>query len=97
MVVFTVVVTPFLDRISGMYRRGKWKIPAFLSRNISSAQGRTDFVRVRLIRQNGILTAEPVLGKSGLIRTMVNADGLIEIPANTEGLDKGTAVEVLLI
>ena len=36
------------------------------------------------------LWADPVLGKSGLISTMVKADGLIEIDINTEGLDKGT-------
>jgi molybdopterin molybdotransferase len=36
-----------------------------------------------------------VLGKSGLISTMVFADGLVEIDINTEGLDKGTVVEVI--
>ena len=35
--------------------------------------------------------------QSGLISTMVNADGLIEIDINTEGLDKGTVVEVIPI
>ena len=39
--------------------------------------------------------AEPVLGKSGLIHTMVKADGLIAIGMNTEGLDEGTVVEVM--
>ena len=97
MVVFNVVVAPFLEKISGMQQRQKWKIPALLTRNIASAQGRTDFVRVRLIQKNGQLMAEPVLGKSGLIRTMVKADGLIEIGTNTEGLDKGAKVDVMLI
>jgi molybdopterin molybdotransferase len=41
--------------------------------------------------------AEPVLGKSGLIQTMVQADGLVEIDMNTEGLDKGTLVSVILM
>ena len=39
--------------------------------------------------------AEPILGKSGLINTMVKADGLIAIGMNTEGLDQGATVEVL--
>jgi len=30
-----------------------------------------------------------------LINTMVQADGLIEIDMNTEGLDKGTEVRVI--
>jgi len=73
------------------------KLPAILNRNISSAQGRTDFTRVRLIHKNGVLYAEPILGKSGLIHTMLQADGLIEIGVNTEGLDKGTRVDVMLL
>jgi molybdopterin molybdotransferase len=52
---------------------------------------------VRLVEKEGVLWAEPILGKSGLIRTMVKADGLIEIGINSEGLDKGTKVDVLLL
>jgi molybdopterin molybdotransferase len=36
-----------------------------------------------------------VLGKSGLISTMVNANGLVQIDINTEGIDKGAEVEVI--
>ena len=97
MVVFNVVVRPFITRISGLTKDRVWKIPAVLSRNIASAQGRTDFIRVKLISDHDTLMAEPVLGKSGLIRTMVKADGLIEIGINTEGLDKGSLVDVMLI
>ncbi|MBW2171631.1 MAG: hypothetical protein JRF69_06560, partial [Deltaproteobacteria bacterium] len=35
-------------------------------------------------------------GKSGLIHTMVKADGLIRIDMNSEGLDEGTPVRVIL-
>jgi molybdopterin molybdotransferase len=48
-----------------------------------------------LSEKDDILWAEPILGKSALINTMVKADGLIEIGVNTEGLDKGTEVEVI--
>ena len=60
-----------------------------------SAQGRIDYVRVRLTMDNGELVAVPVLGKSGLIRTMLEADGLVEIPVNDEGIEKGASVPVL--
>jgi molybdopterin molybdotransferase len=66
-----------------------------LSRNVASRQGRIDFIRVRLRSEEGQLWADPVLGKSGLISTMVLADALLEIDINTEGLDKGTVVEVI--
>jgi molybdopterin molybdotransferase len=99
MVVFDVVVRPFLEHLAGRLpaTSRRLKIPARLNRNISSAQGRTDFIRVRLIHKDDRIWAEPVLGKSGLINTMVMADGLIEIDRNTEGLDEGTIVEVFPI
>jgi molybdopterin molybdotransferase len=45
---------------------------------------------------HGEILAEPILGKSGLIRTMVQADGLIAVDMNTEGLEKGDPVAVAL-
>ncbi|MEA1948517.1 MAG: gephyrin-like molybdotransferase Glp [Thermodesulfobacteriota bacterium] len=99
MVVFEVVVKPFIEQISGLSVKHKkdFKLPARLSRNISSSQGRADYIRVRLNEKDGVLCAEPILGKSGLINTMVKADGLIEIGVNTEGLNKGADVEVIPI
>jgi molybdopterin molybdotransferase len=98
MVVFRVLVQPFVDYLGGLDDRFRrvFKIPCRLARNLSSSQGRVDFVRVRLVLQDGELYAEPLLGKSGLIHTMVKADGLICIAAPVEGLDKGDAVEVEL-
>jgi molybdopterin molybdotransferase len=97
MVVFDVVVRPFLEHVAGRRSTasGRLKIPARLSRNIPSAQGRTDFIRVRLLHKDDGLWAEPVLGKSGLINTMIRADGLIEIDRNTEGFDMGTIVDII--
>jgi molybdopterin molybdotransferase len=99
MVVFARIVKPFIEHISGVSADSQTSIrlKARLSRNVASAQGRVDFVRVRLLQENGITLAEPVLGKSGLISTMVKADGLIEIGENTEGLDQGAEVEVILL
>jgi molybdopterin molybdotransferase len=97
MVVFEVVVRPFIEHQAGVAGglRPQRRLPARLTRNLASAQGRTEFVRVRLIEQNGELWAQPVLGKSGLIHTMVQADGLVRIGQNTEGLEKGSPVAVL--
>ncbi|SMC56077.1 molybdopterin molybdochelatase [Desulfocicer vacuolatum DSM 3385] len=97
MVVFKVVVLPFLKKIMG---KKDWAdqgltIPATLTRNVASAQGRTDFVRVDLQERDGKLYAVPVLGKSGLIRTMVMARALLEIGENVEGVEKDTRVNVL--
>jgi molybdopterin molybdotransferase len=99
MVVFEIVVKPFIGHIGGFSLKHKrqFNLTAQLSRNVSSTQGRTDYIRVRLFEKNGILWADPILGKSGLINTMVKADGLIEIGLNTEGLDEGEKVNVILL
>ncbi|MBI5550238.1 MAG: molybdopterin molybdotransferase MoeA [Desulfobacterales bacterium] len=96
MVVFMVLVRPFLAHLAGWTNDAPVRVPARLTRNVASAQGRVDFVRVRLTHQTGEIWAEPILGASGLIRTMVAADGLIAIDRNSEGLEQGAAVEVLL-
>ncbi|MBW2019941.1 MAG: molybdopterin molybdotransferase MoeA [Deltaproteobacteria bacterium] len=99
MVVFHVMVRPMLERIGGVSEdrlAGAQEVAAVLSRNLASVQGREDYVRVKLVHQGNQVYAEPILGKSGLIHTMVKADGLIRIDMNSEGLEKGTPVKVLL-
>lgn len=98
MVVFSAVIRPFVDHVAGLTSQtsDRVRIPARLTRNLSSAQGRIDFIRVRLHRKNDGLWADPVLGKSGLINTMIQADGLIEVGMNTEGVDQGAEVSVML-
>jgi molybdopterin molybdotransferase len=99
MIVFEIVVKPFLERLCGLApeKRRKVPIPALLARNIASAQGRTDFVRVRLVQKNGEHWAEPIPGKSGLIHTLVQADGILAIDENSEGLETGARVQVFPI
>jgi molybdopterin molybdotransferase len=98
MIVFTRIVRPFLLHIAGLAAPAEEEVrlPARLTRNVASAQGRTDFIRVRLLRRAKEWWADPILGKSGLINTMVISDGIIEIGKNIEGLDEGAPVEVSL-
>lgn len=99
MVVFTTIVKPFVEFISGFlpgYSPGM-KLPAKLTRNLASVQGRVDYVRVRVIDKDGGVWAEPVLGKSGLLNTILKADGLVKIGRDVEGLDKGEGVEVIIL
>jgi molybdopterin molybdotransferase len=67
-----------------------------ITKNIPSAPGRSDYVRVRLYEQHGSWWAEPIIGKSGLINTLVQSDGMIEIDSEKEGVVKGDAVPVIL-
>ena len=97
MVVLQVVVIPFLNTLQGTRSRSAVRVRARLSRNVASAQGRRDFVRVMLESGEDGMIAKPVLGKSGLIRTMVHADGLLEIGDHVEGLEKDSPVDILLL
>jgi molybdopterin molybdotransferase len=72
------------------------RIEAILARNVESAAGREDYIRVKLKTEGGAWVAEPIFGKSGLISTLVEADGLIRVDMNTEGLYKGETVQVML-
>ncbi|TYO94756.1 gephyrin-like molybdotransferase Glp [Desulfallas thermosapovorans] len=96
MVVFDLLVTPLLRY--GDYPDDPLEFPvrARMTRNMRSAAGREDYLRVRLYRENGIIFADPVLGKSGLISTMVRASGLARIPAEKEGVEAGEYIEVKL-
>ena len=97
MIVFEIVVKPFIEKLNGLDpgKKRRWTIPARLDRNIASAQGRTDYIRVRLVEKDGEYWAQPILGKSGLIHTLVQADGIVAINMNSEGLEKGTMVDVI--
>ena len=71
MVVLKIVIVPFINHIKGLRNKIRpVKIPAVLSRNIASARGRRDFIRISLEYKDKQIVAKPVLGKSGLIRTM---------------------------
>ncbi|MGE5310436.1 MAG: gephyrin-like molybdotransferase Glp [Nitrospirota bacterium] len=99
MVVFHVLVRPFMDHRRGIAPSlgGRWPLRARLSRNVASRQGREDFIRVRLQQHGEGLLAEPVFGESGLISTLVRADGLVRIDRHTEGVYAGELVEILRI
>jgi molybdopterin molybdotransferase len=67
-------------------------VQATLGQNVASSKGREDYVRVAV--RDGIAT--PVLGKSGLLNTLVQSTGVVRVPADSEGLETGTRVEVIL-
>lgn len=97
MVQFDMFGVPAVYRLQGvrsLLRPGR--IWAQLSQNIASESGREDYVPARLEDGSDGLVAVPVFGKSNLIYTLVNADGLIKVPLNKGGLLAGDWVEVRL-
>lgn len=98
--VMEILGLPLLKHLSGEdpnlmpYAAG---LTAILARNIASKQGREDYVRARLEPGDAQTPrATPVLGKSGLLKSLLQANGYIRIPAHSEGLQEGQIVTVHL-
>jgi molybdopterin molybdotransferase len=69
--------------------------------NLPSQAGREDWWPVKLAVSGQLsavgFDAEPIFGKSNLIFTLANADGLLRILPDATGLSAGELVEVMLI
>lgn len=99
LVVAQVFLAPFLRYLQG----GKLEkgplghtIMATLATSLHSAIGLEEYVRVRIEETAaGAYSAHPIFGKSGMLSTMVQADGILRIPMNAEGLSRGDAVPVI--
>ena len=93
-----VFIKPLIERLSGTRPAAPLRPAAVLTRPVSSAQGRRDYIRVAVLppeTEGGPLRAHPVMGKSGLITTLVEADALIVCHESREGLYAGQTVELL--
>ena len=95
MVIFDLFITPAIGLLLGAQKPPQSTVAARLARNLASDSGREDYVQVRLEMREGELWAVPVLGKSNLIYTLVNAEGTIQIPLDANGLRAGEWVTVV--
>ncbi len=97
LVVADLFITPTLWRMQALAQPTIYRlVRARLARNVASTPGREDYVQVKLVERGGELWAEPVLGKSNLIFTLVKADGLMVVPLDANGVQEGEMVEVRL-
>ena len=87
-----MLLVPFLRKVA---RPPEWRpvtVDVPLARRIVSTTGRHQFYTVRLVSGR----AEPAFKASGDITSMANADGYIEIGAQTDVVEAGTVVTVKL-
>ncbi|MGM0652902.1 MAG: gephyrin-like molybdotransferase Glp [Bacillota bacterium] len=84
-----------IEKLAGQSKKPyQPSVKAILTRNIASRSGRNDYVRIKLETSAEGIKAVPVFGRSGMLRTLAEADGLLEVPAEKEGLSEGEIVEV---
>ena len=98
MIAFIVFVAPTIRKMLGAEKLDpRTFVEAKMSRKVASTLGRRDFVRVKIEEtREGVLAVPIRVGGSGVISSMVNADGIVEIPENVEGINEGEIVRVAL-
>lgn len=99
MVCFDLFVRPAISALSGFPLDStdfQAVVQARLMRNINSAAGRLDVIRVQLVEEEDTLLAYPVLGRSGAISTLSKAQGYFFIEEDSQGVNQEELVEVYL-
>ena len=94
---FTLFVKPLVYALLGLKAPGPDTIAARLSRQVASSLGQEEFIRVKLGSVSGNLIATPVTRGAGAIMSLVRADGIIRVPAQSEGIAAGHEVTVELL
>jgi molybdenum cofactor synthesis domain-containing protein len=99
MIAFETFVGPTIRKMMGANCLDpRCQVTAVLGSRVPSALGRRDYVRVSLqVDAKGEMVAHPLRSSgSGIISSMTKADGLVEIPEDAEGLERGSKVIVKL-
>ncbi|MCW7753164.1 molybdopterin biosynthesis protein [Desulfobotulus sp. H1] len=94
---FEELVRPLIRSMLGRPVIHRKKCTVFLSRAIPSRLGLEEFVRIRLAEIAGRTIAAPLPRGAGCITSITEADAILRIPANSEGLATGaeTTAELL--
>jgi molybdopterin molybdotransferase len=99
-VVFEVLVRPALRRLAGLPddRLDRPRVAARLGEPVRSPRGRVSFLRVRLeVGDDGLTATLTGAQGSGVLSSVVAADGLAVVPAEPTELPAGAEIEVLLL
>jgi putative molybdopterin biosynthesis protein len=94
---FTLFVKPLVYAFLGLKAPGPDTITAKLSRQVASSLGQEEFIRVKLGSVSDKLIATPVTRGAGALMSLVRADGIIRVPAQSEGIAAGHSVTVELL
>jgi putative molybdopterin biosynthesis protein len=91
-----IFVEPLLARWLGRAPEAPLEVRAKLTRKVTSPAGDDDFMRVALGKVDDQLLAAPLSRGSGVITSLVRADGIAIIPRGSQGLQAGAEVKVRL-
>lgn len=73
------------------------KVDAIFTKNVNSGLKYEEYVRVKIGRAAGKLTATPLSRGAGVVSSFVKADGIVQIEKDSEGIQQGSIVKVELL
>ncbi|MFH1833690.1 MAG: gephyrin-like molybdotransferase Glp [bacterium] len=98
MISFELFVRPALLRLMGYRKTTRPTYRATMTEDVAGADGRVSVVRVRAWREDGSWHASATGAQgSGILRSMVGANGLVLVPGGSQGVRAGAKVKFLLL
>ena len=96
---FEVFGRPLIGRLMGVGQAlQRLELRAEVTRRVTTALGRKNFVRVNVLERDGRLFAAPISAKgSSMISTLTRANGYVVVPEDREGLEAGEMVPVKMM
>ena len=91
-----IFVQPLIRRWLGLTESDERHMEAILTRKVHSSLGDDEYLRVSVGRVGNRTVAAPLSRGAGVITSLVRADGIVKIPAGTQGYAAGTPVRVRL-
>ncbi len=96
-VIMENIVRDLVYRLSGLFAPEREKVKAVLGKRLVSSLKYREFIRVTLGKMGDKIVAVPLARGAGVVTSFTKADGILEIPQNSEGFEQGEEVEVALI
>ena len=96
-ITFQLFAKPLVYKWQGLEAEEPLKIRAKLSRQIASALGHEEFVRVKIGKVGNNFIATPMSRGAGVLMSLVRADGFLRIPAMSEGIGAGAEIDLEII
>jgi len=96
-ITFNLFAKPVIQKWQGIDPEPPERLKAKVSRQIASSLGQEEFLRVKVGKVGENFIATPVSRGAGVLMSLVRADGLVRIPAMSEGIGTGSEVDVELL
>jgi len=91
-----IFVEPLLSRWLGRPPAQPQSLQATITRKVHSSMGDDEYVRVTVGKVGDRTIAAPLSRGAGVITSLVRADGIVRIPAGSQGVEAGQSVTVQL-